>query len=114
MGHAHHSGHSSEVQPRDPAKVKQILTVTAILGILTAIEFVLAFTVERGALLTTIFVLMTFAKTFYIVGEFMHLKYEVKILIWAIVLPTMFIMWLILSQLMEANYIHEAIKAIFG
>ena len=114
MGHAHHSGHSSEIQPRDPAKVKQILLVTLWLGILTAIEFVLAFTVERGVLLTIIFVLMTLVKTFFIVGEFMHLKHEVKILKWAIILPTMFIMWLILSQLMEATFMHESIKEIFG
>lgn len=115
MGHGHaHHGHSAEVQPRDPAKVKQILLVTLILAVLTAIEFVLAFTVPRGVILTTIFVLMTFAKTFYIVGEFMHLKHEVKILIWAIVLPTLFIMWLILAMLLEANHLHEARLYIFG
>ena len=115
MGHAsHHSGHSAEVQPRDPAKIKHLLTVTLILGVLTAIEFVLAFTVPRGAILTTIFVLMTFAKTFYIVGEFMHLKHEVKLLIWAIALPVLFIMWLILAMLIEADYVHAAIEYIFG
>lgn len=115
MGHASHSsGHSSEVQPRDPAKIKHLLVVTAILGVLTAIEFVLAFTMERGIILTTIFVLMTLVKTFYIVGEFMHLKYEVKLLIWAISLPVIFILWLILSQLMEATYVLHALKEIFG
>ena len=115
MGHASHStGHSSEVQPRDPAKVKQILMVTLYLGVLTAIEFVLAFTMERGILLTTIFVLMTLVKTFYIVGEFLHLKYEVKILKWAIILPVMFILWLILSQLMEANAVFISRFEIFG
>ncbi len=115
MGHASHShGHSMEVQPRDPAKVKQILKVTLYLGVLTAIEFVLAFTMERGIALTTIFVLMTLVKSFYIVGEFMHLKHEVKVLIWAIILPVMFILWLILSQLMEATYVFDSIKEIFG
>jgi len=113
MGHAQHA-HSAEVQPRDPAKVKQILKVTIILAILTAIEFILAFTVGRGYLLTTVFVLLTFVKTFYIVGEFMHLKYETKILIWAIILPTLFIMWLILAMLIESNHMFEAIKSIFG
>jgi cytochrome c oxidase subunit 4 len=113
MGHAHHA-HSAEIQPRDPAKIKQILRVTIYLAILTAIEFVLAFTVPRGYFLTSIFVLLTFVKTFYIVGEFMHLKHEVKILIWAIVLPTIFIMWLILAMLIESNYMFESLKAIFG
>lgn len=113
MGHAHHA-HSAEVQPRDPAKVKQILKVTLYLAILTAIEFVLAFTVPRGFILTSIFVLLTFVKTYYIVGDFMHLKHETKILIWAIVLPTIFIMWLILAMLLEANYLYEARLFIFG
>jgi cytochrome c oxidase subunit 4 len=113
MGHAHHA-HSAEVQPRDPAKVKQILKVTLYLAILTGIEFILAFTVGRGPLLTATFVLLTFVKTFYIVGEFMHLKYEVKTLIWAIILPTFFIMWLILAMLIESNHLHEARVYIFG
>ena len=113
MGHAQHA-HSAEVQPRDPAKVKQILKVTLYLAILTAIEFLLAFKVGRGPLLTTVFVLLTFVKTFYIVGEFMHLKYELIILKLAIILPTLFIMWLILSMLIESNHMFESIKAIFG
>ena len=115
MAHAHHdSAHGTEVLPKDPAKIKRLLMVTLYLGIATSIEFVLAFTMPRGALLTSIFVLLTFYKTFYIVGEFMHLKYEVKLLIWAIIAPVMFIMWLILAMLMEGHYILEAIKSIFG
>lgn len=113
MEHAHHA-HSAEVQPRDSAKVKQILKVTLYLAILTGIEFILAFTMGRGHLLTLIFVLLTFVKTFLIVGEFMHLKHEVKVLMWAIILPSMFIMWLILAMLMESNHMFEAIKNIFG
>jgi cytochrome c oxidase subunit IV len=113
MGHAHHA-HSAEVQPRDPAKIKHLLKVTLYLAVLTGIEFVLAFTMPRGYILTTLFVLLTFVKTFYIVGEFMHLKHEVKILIWAIVLPTLFIMWLILAMLIESNHLHEARVYIFG
>ncbi|MBC7451492.1 MAG: cytochrome C oxidase subunit IV family protein [Cytophagales bacterium] len=115
MEHGHHSsGHSAEIQPRDPEKVKQILKVTLYLALLTGVEFIMAFTMPRGAILTIGFVLLTFVKTFYIVGEFMHLKHETKILIWAIVLPTMFIMWLIGALLMESNYILDSIRSIFG
>jgi cytochrome c oxidase subunit 4 len=115
MAHGHHtSGHSNQVQPRDPAKIKHLLVVTGILAFLTGIEFVLAFTMHRGHLLTTAFVLLTFVKTFYIVGEFMHLKYEVKLLIWAIVLPVMFIVWLITALLMESGYVLDEIRFIFG
>jgi cytochrome c oxidase subunit IV len=114
MGHAHHGHTSIEVKPRDPQKVKQILKVTGFLAAATAVEFILAFTVGRGYLLTSIFVLLTFYKSFYIVGEFMHLAHEVKLLIWAVVSPVLFIMWLILAMLIEGNYVLESLKAIFG
>jgi cytochrome c oxidase subunit 4 len=115
MGHTHHTAHTSEVQAKDPAKIKHLLTVTLYLGILTGIEFVLAFTMPRGHLLTVLFVLLTLVKTFYIVGEFMHLKYEVKMLKLAImVMPIILISWLVLAMLMEGHFVREAIVFIFG
>jgi cytochrome c oxidase subunit IV len=53
----------------------------------------------------SIFVLMTLVKAFYIVGEFMHLKGEVKTLIWSIVLPLVFVIWLIIALLLEGDSI---------
>lgn len=108
MAHGHH-GHQAEVKvlPKDAAKIRKIWVTALILAVVTGIEFVLAFTMDRGWLLTTAFVLLTFVKTFYIVGEFMHLKYEVKVLIWSIVLPTLFIVWLITAMLTEgADILH--------
>ena len=108
MAHSHHDhGHVVTVQPPDKAKIAKIWKTAGILAIVTAIEFVLAFTMGRGNLLTSIFVILTFVKTFYIVGEFMHLKYEVKVLIWSIVLPMMFVVWLITALLVEGNAIHQ-------
>ncbi|MCU0430525.1 MAG: cytochrome C oxidase subunit IV family protein [Cytophagaceae bacterium] len=107
MGHAHHGEDIAlQVLPKDTAKIRTIWITTAILAGLTAVEFILAFAMSAGTMKTLWFVLLTFAKTFYIVGEFMHLKYEVKTLIWCIVLPTMFIMWFILAMLMEGDSIH--------
>jgi cytochrome c oxidase subunit IV len=104
--HAHHD-HEVKVTviPADSAKIKKIWMTCLILGVVTAIEFVLAFTMGRGVLLTSIFVLLTFVKTFYIVGEFMHLKYEAKVLIWSIILPMGFIVWLITALIVEGNAI---------
>jgi cytochrome c oxidase subunit IV len=48
---------------------------------------------------------MTLVKAFYIVGEFMHLKGEVKTLIWSIVLPLVFVIWLIIALLLEGDAI---------
>ena len=78
-----------------------------ILLIVTAFEFLLAFTMPRGILLTSIFVGMTLIKAFYIVGEFMHLRHEVKFLIWSIIIPVAFIVWLIIALLVEGGSILE-------
>lgn len=106
MSHAHHNiAPNVNILPKDPAKIRKVWVTAGILAVATAIEFICAFTMHRGPLLTSIFVLLTFFKTFYIVGEFMHLKYESKMLIWSIVLPITFIIWLIVALLVEGGYI---------
>jgi cytochrome c oxidase subunit 4 len=104
-GHHDHGAKAVQVTPPDKAKIRKIWMTCLILGVVTAIEFALAFTMGRGTLLTSIFVILTFVKTFYIVGEFMHLKYEVKVLIWSIVLPMAFIVWLITAMIVEGGAI---------
>ena len=101
--HSHHEHANVHVLPKDKAKIAKIWKTAGILAVVTAIEFVLAFTLKRGVVLTSFFVLLTFVKTFYIVGEFMHLKYEAKTLIWSIIIPTLFIMWLILALMVEGD-----------
>lgn len=95
------------VQPVDKSKVKQIWMVALLLGVVTAIEFVIAFTMEAGTLRTSIFIGLTLVKAFYIVAEFMHLKHEVKVLIWSILLPLTFVVWLIIALLIEGNAIYD-------
>lgn len=90
---------SSNITP-EPAKksnIMKLVKVALFLLFVTAIEFVFAFNMERGLLLTSIFVGLTLVKAFYIMGEFMHLKYEVKALIWAILIPTIFLVWLLIA-----------------
>lgn len=95
------------VQPANKEKIRQIVRVAIILGVVTAIEFVIAFTMDSGVLRTSIFVGLTLVKAFYIVSEFMHLKYEKKVLIWTILLPTMFVVWLIISLIYEGGMIYN-------
>jgi len=71
--------------------------------ILTAIEFVIAFTMPANTLRVAIFCGMTIVKAFYIVGEFMHLKHEVKSLIWAVLIPTLFVVWLLVALIYEGG-----------
>jgi cytochrome c oxidase subunit 4 len=49
---------------------------------------------------------MTIVKAFYIVGEFMHLKHEVKTLIWAILLPAIFVVWLLIALIYEGGHLY--------
>lgn len=60
-----------------------------------------------GPLRVFIFVGMTIIKAFYIVAEFMHLKHEVKSLIWAIMLPIIFIIWLLIALMYEGGSIFQ-------
>ena len=92
-----------EVAPRNEEKIKKIWKIAAILLFVTAIEFVFAFTMERGALLYAIFIGLTIVKAGYIMMEFMHLKDEAKVLIWSIMLPLVFLIWLIIALMREGS-----------
>jgi len=97
-----------EVAPANREKIMHIWKVAGILTVLTAIEFVIAFTMGAGNLRTGIFIGMTIVKAFYIVGEFMHLKHEVKTLIWSILIPMIFVVWLVIALIYEGGAIFDA------
>jgi cytochrome c oxidase subunit IV len=99
---AHHSNEPQvTVLPPNKEKIKKLWTVAGILGAVTAVEFVIAFSMPHGPAKTAIFVILTIVKAGYIVGEFMHLRYEVKILFWAILIPTLFIIWMLVAFVYE-------------
>ena len=89
------------VAPPNKEKIKKLWTVAGILGIVTAVEFVIAFTISAGATKTFIFVALTIVKAGYIVLEFMHLKYEAKILFWSILIPMIFVVWMLVAFVYE-------------
>jgi cytochrome c oxidase subunit IV len=100
--------HEHEVDENAGAEQRKVIWRTFwILLILTAVEFLIAFTLEAGALKTAIFVGMTIVKAFYIVGEFMHLKHEVKSLIWVILVPCIFVVWLLIALMREGGSIFD-------
>src|SRR5215510_11072502 len=104
---AHHS-HEPEVVvlPPDTAKIKKLWTVALILGVITAVEFLIAFSMPHGVLKTAIFVLMTIVKAAYIVGEFMHLRHEAKLLMWSILIPMLFVVWMLVA------FVYEGMKIV--
>jgi cytochrome c oxidase subunit IV len=95
------------VLPPDTAKIKKLWTVAGILGLVTGLEFAVAFGVphEMKDLRIWTFILMTIVKAAYIVGEFMHLRYEAKVLLWSILIPMVFVVWMLVAFVYEGLHI---------
>ena len=90
---------------------KKILTVFYVLSAITAVEFFIAlFLVPHHIwgmtyhLANPIYIILTLAKAFFIVAYFMHLKFERMGLIFAIILPVLFIIGLILVLTNESHH----------
>jgi len=76
------------------------------LFLLTVLEFAIAFALPKedySALRTWIFVIMTLVKAFYIVAYFMHLKFERVHLIYTIIIPMVFVVYLLVLMLVESG-----------
>ncbi|MEQ9424753.1 MAG: cytochrome C oxidase subunit IV family protein [Cyclobacteriaceae bacterium] len=97
-----------QVIPADKEKIKKLWKIAGILGLVTAFEFLIAFTMGTGPLKVSIFVVLTIVKAFYIVAEFMHLGHEQKSLIWSILLPLVFVVWLIVALIIQGDAIFTA------
>ncbi len=83
---------------------REIYYAAIVLTLLTALEFLIAFTMDSGTARTLIFLFLTFLKAFYIIAYFMHLKHEKLHLMYSIIIPFLFIFYMI------ALLIYEGIK----
>ena len=103
MAHSEEHAHSVTVIPPDKEKIKKLWRVALILLVITVLEFIVAFSIshEHSTLRVTIFILMTIVKAAYIVGEFMHLRHEAKVLIWSVLIPMVFVIWMLVAFLYE-------------
>ena len=101
------SHHEPEVVvlPPDTEKIKKLWRVAGILLAVTIVEFAIAFTMAHGAAKTSLFVILTIVKAGYIVGEFMHLRHEVKVLFWAVLIPMTFVVWMLVAFVYEGTKI---------
>jgi cytochrome c oxidase subunit 4 len=55
------------------------------------------------SLLNGVFVVLTLAKAFYIIAEFMHLRHEIRNLIMTISIPALLFLWFITAFLWDGN-----------
>lgn len=95
------------VLPPDKAKIKKLWMTALILLVITVIEFIIAFTVphEWHEVRVWTFIILTIVKAAFIVGEFMHLRYEAKVLFWSILIPLVFIVWMLVVFIYEGGAI---------
>ena len=87
---------------------KQIWKVFFILLAITVLEFLIALTPSvrdhiSRSMIIGIFFFLTVLKAFYIVGYFMHLKHEKLNMAYTILIPLMFIAYLITLLLFEGS-----------
>jgi len=79
-----------------------------ILLIITVVELALAILeFETGFppkfLLNGVFAILTLAKAFYIIAEFMHLRHEIKNMIMTIALPALLFIWFVIAFLYDGD-----------
>lgn len=79
-------------------------TFWILLGI-TIFDFIIYFALPPSGLRNFIFIFFGIVKAYYIVGAFMHLKHEKVNLAMVILVPTIFIIGLIMGLLYEGNAI---------
>jgi cytochrome c oxidase subunit 4 len=91
------------VEARDEQKIKKIWKTALILLAITVVEFIMAFTMERGFILYFLFIALTVWKAKYIMMEFMHLGDEVKPLFYSIIVPLIFLVWLVIALVKEGS-----------
>jgi len=98
-----------QAKPVNKEKVKHFLKVMWYLAAITALEFAIAFTVPHDFkwLRIIVFICLTLVKAYYIVSEFMHLGHEKRSLKMSIVLPMLFVVFLIFILIFQADSIYE-------
>ncbi|HMR20435.1 MAG TPA: cytochrome C oxidase subunit IV family protein [Sphingobacterium sp.] len=91
---------------------KRIWSVFFVLLALTALEFLIALgfvhhwaILQKGALVTTIYIVLTLVKAYYIVAFFMHLKFEKSSFIVTCSIVFTLIIYFIVLMLIEGDYL---------
>lgn len=92
------------------AKIKLVWRVCGILAFVTAFEigaalihyYMFTETVPK-IFLDILFIVLSVAKAYYIMSEFMHLKYELKAMTISILAPFLFLVWAIIAFLYDGG-----------
>ena len=108
MSDNHHTATAEGGHEHGSLSTKLIWRVFWILLAVTIFEVAISFTGVSKTLLMYTFIVLTIVKSYYIVGYFMHLKYEVVPFRWTILLPFLLIVYLIFIALYEGSALSMA------
>lgn len=91
---------------------KKVFQGFIILGVVTIIEVIIAlfgnghiihgFELPKY-IMYPVMIALSLYKAYFIINEFMHMKYEVKGLVMSVILPTLLLIWVIIAFLQEGN-----------
>ena len=98
------SNHLSDEEYK--SAVSAVWKATAILAVVTIVEVAVALILGPKLpklVMNTFYVIASVAKAFFIIGEFMHLKYEKRAFMLSLGLPLAFLVWAIISFGMEGH-----------
>ena len=101
--HHEHVSHESEEKAHSALNTKMIWKVFWILLGVTVFEVGISFTSIPKTILLYTFITLTIVKAYYIVGFFMHLKFEKIPMIYSLLLPFVLIVYLIFIAIYEGS-----------
>ena len=101
--HHEHVSHESVEKAHSGLNTKVIWKVFWILLGVTIFEVSISFTAIPHTILIWTFVFLTLVKAYFIVGFFMHLKFEKIPMIYSLILPFLLIVYLIFIALYEGT-----------
>jgi cytochrome c oxidase subunit IV len=103
MSANHEQAHAVDHGHEGGLNTKMIWKVFWILLAVTIFEVGISFTgISKDILLVT-FIVLTIVKAYFIVGYFMHLKFEVVPMKWSLLLPFILIVYLIFIAIYEGT-----------
>lgn len=88
------------------SQVNAVWRATLYLSIITIIEVVMAYIYPKSMprlLLNVFFIFASGLKAYFIVAEFMHVRYETRALAISILAPTGFLVWFLIAFLWEGS-----------
>lgn len=110
--HAHNDAHEGHHEPEGTVFQRIWVPFFILFGI-TVLEFAIAFTPAIPKMIKNpAYMFLTVLKAFYIIAYFMHLKFERMTLIYTIVLPFIFLIYLIVLLMLESGHIYEYVYEI--